>query len=227
MPFNPFDGIAAVIFDMDGLLLDSERIAFAIGRETSEHLGVAWSEEVALGMIGLNSRDGYRLLVESFGTDFPVEAHQAEFGRRYEIAITEGRFPLKAGVIELFARLETLKIPMAVATSTRRSRALPKLAGVGLLPRLAGVVAGDEVAQGKPAPDIYLAAARLLGAEPAACLVLEDSNTGVRGGLAAGARVAMVPDLLPPAADVLAAGVPCFASLAEVAALLPLPGTHS
>lgn len=215
-------GIRAVIFDMDGLLLDSERVAFDIGRETSAALGAAWSEEVALGMIGLNSRDGYRLLVESFGPDFPVEAHQAEFGRRYEAAIAAGRIPLKAGALDLFAQLERLGLPCAVATSTRRSRALPKLAGVGLLDRLKGVVGGDEVAQGKPAPDIYLAAARLLGTPAAACLVLEDSNTGVRGGLAAGARVAMVPDILPPAADVLARGVPVFPDLTQVAALFAL-----
>ena len=217
----PFDStlIRAVILDMDGLLLDSERVAMAIGREACEYLGAPWSEEVALGMIGLNSKDGYRLLVESFGPDFPVVAHQAEFGRRYEAAIAEGRIPLKAGVLTLFDRLEALGLPFAVATSTRRSRAVPKLAGVGLLGRLTGLVGGDEVARGKPAPDIYFAAARLLVTDPAHCLVLEDSNTGVRGGLAAGAWVAMVPDLLPPAADVLAAGVPCFASLADVAAL--------
>lgn len=218
MPIDP-TLIRAVIFDMDGLLLDSERVALAIGREVCEHLGAPWSEEVALGMIGLNSKDGYRLLVESFGPDFPVAAHQAEFGRRYEAAIAEGRIPLKAGVLALFDCLDALDLPFAVATSTRRSRALPKLAGAGLLGRLAGLVGGDEVVLGKPAPDIYLAAARLLATEPVRCLVLEDSNTGVRGGLAAGARVAMVPDILPPAPDVLAAGVPCFGSLVEVAAL--------
>lgn len=212
-------GIRAVIFDMDGLLLDSERVAFDIGRETSAALGVAWSEEVALAMIGLNSKDGYRLLVGSFGPDFPVDAHQAEFGRRYEAAIAAGQIPLKTGVLELFEQLERGGLPMAVATSTRRSRALPKLASVGLLDRLAGVVGGDEVAHGKPAPDIYLAAARILRAAPDTCLVLEDSNTGVRGGLAAGARVAMVPDMLPPAQDVLAAGVPRFDNLTQVAAL--------
>lgn len=216
-------GVQAVIFDMDGLLLDSERVALAIGREASQALGAPWSEDVALGMIGLNSRDGYRLLVEAFGVDFPVEAHQAEFGRRYEAAIAEARIPLKSGVLGLFDQLEGLGLPMAVATSTRRSRALAKLGGVGLLARLRGVVGGDEVARGKPAPDIYLAAARMLGADPGACLVLEDSNTGVRGGLAAGARVAMVPDLLPPAADILAARVPIFDSLNTLAALFPRP----
>ncbi|MDY0011764.1 MAG: HAD family phosphatase [Rhodocyclaceae bacterium] len=217
-PFDP-GRVNGVILDMDGLLLDSERIALEIGRETALHLGAPWSREVALGMIGLNSKDGYRLLVESFGADYPVEAHQAEFGRRYEAAISAGRIPLKPGVRELFATLEARGIPMAVATSTRRSRALPKLAGVGLLERLQGVVAGDQVAQGKPAPDIYLAAARLLGTPPAACLVLEDSNTGVRGGLAAGGQVVMVPDLLPPAADVLAAGVAAVDSLLTISQL--------
>lgn len=209
--------IRAVLLDMDGLLLDSERIAFEIGREASIALGTPWSEEVALGMIGLNSRDGYRLLRESFGPAFPVEAHQEEFGRRYEAAIAAGRIPLKAGVEALFDALEVRGLPRVVATSTRRSRALAKLAGVGLLPRLSGVVGGDEVTQGKPAPDIYFAAAALAGVLPGECLVLEDSNTGVRGGLAAGARVIMVPDMVPPADDIQAAGVPCLDSLHPIA----------
>lgn len=209
--------IHAVIFDMDGLLLDSERVAYAIGREASEHLGLAWDHEVAMRMIGMNSRDGYRLLQEAFGLDFPVDAHQAEFGRRYEQAIVDGRFPLKPGVTELLDRIESRGIEGAVATSTRRSRALPKLEGVGILHRLKGVIGGDEVRHGKPAPDIYLAAAALLQTPIEHCLVLEDSNTGVRGGLAAGAQVVMIPDLLSPAADVLAREVTIMADLHEVA----------
>jgi beta-phosphoglucomutase-like phosphatase (HAD superfamily) len=89
-------------------------------------------------------------------------------------------------------------------------------------PRLQGLVGGDEVARGKPAPDIYLAAARLLQIPIADCLVLEDSNTGVRGGLASGARVIMVPDLLAPAEDVRASGVTVMDSLLRVAEALQL-----
>ncbi|PLX72123.1 MAG: hypothetical protein C0607_17360 [Azoarcus sp.] len=214
--FDPC-AVRAIIFDMDGLLLDSERIAYAIGREASEHLGLPWDHEVAMRMIGMNSRDGYRLLQDAFGPSFPIDAHQAEFGRRYEQAIVDGRFPLKPGVPELLDQLALRGLPGAVATSTRRSRALPKLEGVGILHRLKGVIGGDEVRNGKPAPDIYLAAAALLETPIAHCLVLEDSNTGVRGGLASGAQVVMVPDLLSPAEDVLARGITVMNDLHEVA----------
>ncbi|MCB1958037.1 MAG: HAD family phosphatase [Rhodocyclaceae bacterium] len=199
--------IRAVIFDMDGVLLDSERIAYAIGRDVSRDMGIPWRHEVAMQMIGLNSREHERLLKGAYGEDFPVAEHHEEFGRRYEAVIASGRIPLKPGVLELLELLDALDLPRAVATSTRRSRALPKLEAVGLLKRMDGVVGGDEVPRGKPAPDIFLAAATLLEARPSACLVIEDSNAGVRGGLAAGAQVVMVPDLLEPAEDVLAAGV--------------------
>ncbi|QID16629.1 HAD family phosphatase [Nitrogeniibacter mangrovi] len=210
--------IAAVVFDMDGLLLDSERIAYDIGRQVSLDLGIPWTHEVAMQLIGRNSREHEALLKGAFGADYPLERHQAEFGRRYEARIASGRFPLKPGVLELFARLEAAGLPSAVATSTRRSRALPKLEAAGLLVHVTHVVAGDEVARGKPAPDIYLAAAAGLGIAPAVCLALEDSNAGVRAAHAAGMTVVMVPDLLDPAEDIRAADIPVLASLHEVAA---------
>ncbi|HNA68802.1 MAG TPA: HAD family phosphatase [Rhodocyclaceae bacterium] len=216
LPFLPGD-IDGVIFDMDGLLLDSERVALTIIEATAAELGLPWRHEVGLAMVGLNSRDSPAVVRSHLGADFPVEALMDACGVHYERAIAAGRIPLKPGVEALFDVLDTLGLGRVVATSTRRVRAEPKLAAVGLLPRLHGMVCGDEVSRGKPAPDIFLAAAARLRLPPARCLVLEDSNAGVRGALAAGARVVMVPDLLQPADDVRAAAVPVAASLADLA----------
>lgn len=210
--------LTAVVFDMDGLLLDSERIAYDIGRQVSLDLGIPWTHETAMQLIGRNSREHEALLKGAFGEDYPLAVHQAEFGRRYEAVIAQGTIPLKPGVHELFDVLDTLKLPRAVATSTRRSRALPKLAAVGLLARVDLVVAGDEVSRGKPAPDIFLAAAERLGQAAERCLALEDSNAGVRAAHAAGMRVVMVPDLLQPADDIRDAGIMVAASLLDIVA---------
>lgn len=221
-PFEP-GRVRGVIFDMDGLLLDSERLALDLALAISAELGRPWPRSLGLGLVGLNSRDAVAVIQRQMGADYPVDTHQRLFGERYEDLIQAGRIPLKPGVEALFDLLDALAIPRAIATSTRRSRATPKLAGVGLAGRIHRMVCGDEVAAGKPAPDIYLAAAGLLGLAPADCLALEDSNAGIRAALAAGTRPLMVPDLLSPAEDVLAAGVPVFASLHEIAALFAPP----
>lgn len=210
--------LEGVIFDMDGLLLDSEQIAYDIGRQVSLDLGIPWTREIALQMVGLNAREHEILLKGAFGQDYPLEAHRAEFGRRYEAVIAAGGIPLKPGVHALFDALDAAGLPRGVATSTRRSRALPKLESVGLLVRITTVVAGDEVPRGKPAPDIYLAAAARLAVRPEACLALEDSNAGVRAALAAGMRVVMIPDLLAPADDIRAAAIPVVPSLHAITA---------
>lgn len=220
-PFAPHD-VHAVIFDMDGLLLDSERVALATVALAAAELGVPWRYEVGLALVGLNSKDGPAVIRRHLGDDYPTAELYEAFGRLYELAIAEGRIPLKGGVTELFDVLDGMALGRVVATSTRRSRAEPKLAAVGLLARVHGMVCGDEVACGKPAPDIFLAAAECLGVPVANCLVLEDSNAGVRGALAAGARVVMVPDLLQPADDVRAAGVPQATSLHDIARFLSM-----
>ncbi|MCX9154727.1 HAD family phosphatase [Niveibacterium sp. 24ML] len=208
--------IRAVVFDMDGLLLDSERIAYACGREACEALGLPWREETALAMIGRNARDNAALLLGLFGESRHVAAHSEEFARRYEAIIAEGRIPLKPGVHELLDQLDARGLPRAVATSTSHARAVFKLERCGLAARMHAVIGGDQVAQGKPAPDIFLAAAARLGVAPAQCLALEDSNAGARAALAAGMAVRIVPDLLPPDQDVLTAGARALTSLFDV-----------
>jgi HAD superfamily hydrolase (TIGR01509 family) len=210
----------ALIFDMDGLLLDSERLSFDIGRETCIAMDIPWSEEAALGMIGLNAASCAAWLRQCFGDDYPVEAQRAEFGRRYEAHVTEHGVPLKPGVLELLDRLDELAIPRAVATSTASDRARLKLEKMQLAHRFKHIVGGDQVARGKPAPDIFLAAAKALAIAPQHCLALEDSNAGGRAALAAGMSLRVVPDMLTPAPELAAGGAKICASLFDVLAEL-------
>lgn len=206
----------AVIFDMDGLLLDSERVALRFFEQAATELGAPWSAEVGLSMVGLNSRDSNGLILKAFGDDFPIDALRERFGELYEAAIAAGDIPLKPYVRELLDHLEAARIPCAVATSTRRTRAEAKLARVHLLPRFQALACGDEVSRGKPAPDIYELAARRIGVEPRDCLALEDSNAGIRAAVSASMAAVMVPDLLRPDADIRRYGVPVVESLKDV-----------
>jgi len=123
---------------------------------------------------------------------------------------------LKPGLHELVDWLERERVPRAVATSTRRSRACAKLERVALYSRFAALVGGDEIARGKPAPDIFLEAAARLGVPPADCLVLEDSAPGVAGAIAAGMSAIMVPDRAAPPSQIAGRAPTVMASLVEV-----------
>jgi HAD superfamily hydrolase (TIGR01509 family) len=210
----------AVIFDMDGLMLDTEPLAVRAWDEAALAAGVAFDAALAHRMIGRNFHDCTALLRSESPDGYPVDAVLSRWHGAYDAIVERDGLALKAGVFELLDCLDAWGIPRAVATSTRRDRATSKLVRTALLPRFGALVGGDEVDRGKPAPDIYLEAARRLGAHAPSCLVLEDSDAGVRGALAAGMTPIMVPDLLPPAADLIARGVIVHASLADVAAAL-------
>jgi HAD superfamily hydrolase (TIGR01509 family) len=205
-----------VIFDMDGLMLDTERLALAAWQEASAALGVPCDPDVARRMIGRNQPDSVAIVRAHYGPDFPVEAVMTRSATAYEAIVEREGIALKPGLATLLDWLEAERIATAVATSTRRARALAKLSRTGLLPRFAAVVGGDEVARGKPAPDIFLAAADRLAHAPAACVVLEDSEPGLHGAHAAGIAPIMVPDLHPPSPDLLALAPLVLASLDEV-----------
>jgi HAD superfamily hydrolase (TIGR01509 family) len=211
---------AAVIFDMDGLLLDTEPLAARAWTDAAAALGVEFDVALALAMIGRNFGDCAAMVRTRYGADYPVDALLDRWHTTYDAIVERDGLRLKPGVVELIDWLERNAIPRAVATSTRRERARAKLAHVSLLLRFRDIVGGDEVVRGKPAPDIYVEAARRLGVAAAECIALEDSEPGVRAALAAGMSPIMVPDLHTPRDDLVALDVLVLPSLHEVLAHL-------
>jgi len=207
---------AAVIFDMDGLMLDTEPLAARAWGEAAAALGVGFDMALAQAMIGRNFADCGAMLRAHYAAPYPVDALLGRWHAAYDSIVEREGITLKPGVRELLEWLEANAIPRAVATSTRRERARGKLERTALLDRFHDLVGGDEVARGKPAPDIYVEAARRLGTNAASCIALEDSEPGVRAALAAGMTPIMVPDLHPPSLELVALDVVVLPSLHEV-----------
>lgn len=202
----------AVIFDMDGLLIDSERAMLQCWRETAAAQSLGLDDAVWLSMVGLHDKGCAVLLDDLLGAE-RAQRLTLECKRGYDLLVEDG-LPLKAGVRELLQDLFDLGVPLAVATSTRGERARIKLARSGIDGYFSHVVTSSDVAHAKPAPDLYLLAAERLGILPRECIAIEDSEFGVRAASAAGMRVIQVPDLVP-ATDLTR-------SLATVVESLPL-----
>lgn len=215
----------AVIFDMDGLMLDTERLAPRAWVDAAAALRIDFDLALTQPMVGRNFRDCQAIVSDHYGPDYPTAALMKAWHVAYDAIVAREGIVVKAGLVPLLDWLDAQGIAKAVATSTRRDRAQTKLAQTALLPRFATLVGGDEVARGKPAPDIFLMAAKRLGQPAAHCIVLEDSEPGVRAALAAGMTPIMVPDLHLPSASLLALEPLIVASLEEVPArLAALPG---
>ena len=208
--------LSAVIFDMDGLMLDTERLAPPAWRDAKDAIGADFDMSLLDAMVGRNYQDCRAIIIERHGESFPTDRLMGAWHVAYDAIVERDGIAVKHGLAGLLDWLEEVGIPKAVATSTRRSRAIPKLANAGLAARFTALVGGDEVARGKPAPDIFLLAAERLGAPPSACLVLEDSAPGVRAALAAGMTPIMVPDQHAPPPDILATAILVLPSLEHV-----------
>lgn len=211
---------AAVLFDMDGLMFDTETLAFrAWSRALAEH-GLEMRASDYSRLIGRNMADARLILLDAYGPDTPVDALDAARFRYSSAEVAERGVPLKPGLMALLDALDALGIPRAMATSTGRERATALLERAGLAGRFHAIVCGDDITRGKPAPDIFLVAARRLDAAATSCLVLEDSEPGVRAAHAARMKAVLVPDLAPvaPAARGLAWRI--VANLEDVIPLL-------
>jgi HAD superfamily hydrolase (TIGR01509 family) len=208
--------VKAVIFDMDGLLLDSERIAFAAFKFACARFNLGDQSKVFMQCVGTNQLAGERILYQEFRAIANVSEFLKVWDERYAAETSREPIPLKPGVTALLKRLAELEIPLAVATSTKTLRAKAKLEFSGILSHFSVVVGGDQVEKSKPAPEIYWHTAQMLGLDAPSCMVLEDSENGVRAGLAAGMFVIQIPDLIPPSAELLSMGAPVMQSLEDV-----------
>jgi HAD superfamily hydrolase (TIGR01509 family) len=194
---------AAVVFDMDGTLLDTEAVFREIVFDVCGGLGFEMTDAVHLSMVGSSHEATNQLLVEAYGVSFPYAMFDQQCRDMMRSRMAE-TVPVKPGVHEMLAELRARRIPMAVATSSRSPHALGHLGRAGLLDLFAAIVTRDDVENPKPHPEPYLVAARHLGMRPENCLAVEDSHSGVRAAHAAGMQTVMVPDLVRPSDEIAA-----------------------
>ncbi|MEM7034015.1 MAG: HAD family phosphatase [Chloroflexota bacterium] len=212
--------IKAIIFDMDGLMIDTERLAQRAWRKASAEWNYMLSDETYLSVVGRNVKDTEAMFLESFGPDFPFrEMYDKKQTYMYEDMEQNG-IPIKPGLPALLDFIGNQNLAKAIATSTARPTAIKKLTITGLINSFSTIVCGDEVAHGKPAPDIFLKAASALGMPPENCLVLEDSEAGVKGAHTAGMTPIMVPDMKYPSDEIRQLVYRVLDSLVELPALL-------
>jgi len=207
--------IAGVIFDLDGVLLDSEGAWDTARRELVAERGGTWSESATRDMLGMSSPEWSRYLAEELGVGMAPEAiSERVLGR--VLAMYEDRLPLLPGAIEAVERVAG-RWPLGLATSSNREAIDLVLERSGLDRLFEVSVSSEEVARGKPAPDVYSEAARRLRVTATDCVAVEDSENGIRSAVAAGMRVVAVPNPeFSPARDAIAAADRVLGSLAEL-----------
>ena len=189
--------ITAVVFDMDGVLFDTERLCKDCWIALSKEYEIPNMEEVYALCIGVNVQATRQIVYENYGKDFPFEEYDRRASEMYNRYIAEHGVPVKDGVRETLEALAKAGVKIAVASSTRREKVLRLLASAGIDRYFTAVVGGDTVTHSKPHPEIFLKACEALGVTPEEAIAVEDSHNGIRSAHAAGMAPVMVPDLLP------------------------------
>jgi HAD superfamily hydrolase (TIGR01509 family) len=211
----------AAIFDMDGLLIDSERAVSAAWMAGAKALGFKLEMADFMKVIGVAAQQSRPMLIEMMGSEEAMRATAAKAHALLPQAGGAPVFPLKTGALPLLEALHAAGIPCAVASSSNVEEIRHRLGHVDVLKYFRCIAGGDEVTHGKPDPALYLLAAARLGVAPEDCVAFEDSENGARAAQAAGVRVVIVPDLKHPPADVAARAHGVIPSLADAIEHVP------
>jgi HAD superfamily hydrolase (TIGR01509 family) len=207
--------IDAVILDLDGVIVESEELWDAARRELARERGAAWPAEATRAMMGMSPREWSRYMRDAVGVDLDPEEIDREVVRRL-MERYRASLPLLPGAVEAVRALAE-RWPLGLASSSNRPLIDLVLARSGLGPAVRASVSSEEVARGKPAPDVYLEAAARLGVEPSRAVAVEDSANGIRAARAAGLRVVAVPNpRFPPDPDALALAAAAVPGIADV-----------
>ncbi|MCI5801328.1 MAG: HAD family phosphatase [Oscillospiraceae bacterium] len=189
--------IKAVVFDMDGVLFDTERLARESLVEAIKASGLPIPMELTYRILGMNAAAVRQAFMETMGPDFEYDKFMS-FSHGYHVrAIEREGIPEKPGLHEVLEYLKANGYPIALATSTNRDGARRNLERTGVLGYFDHLVCGDMIEHSKPDPEIYLKAAALLETRPEECLAVEDSPNGIRSAFAGGLKTVMIPDLIP------------------------------
>ena len=209
--------LKCVVFDMDGTLLDTERLAVQFWVDMAEEYGVDLPLDFIVSNCGRPRADIVRRYQENYPA-LPVEEAMSHRDEWWAEQTAKGMVHLKPGAVELLSHLKAKGLKSVIATSTIYRRAEDELRELGLAPYLDGIVSGDMMApgRGKPAPDIFLAAMEKAGCAPEESMVVEDSESGCLGGIASGAKTVMIPDQLQPSRELREKLYLCLDSLADL-----------
>lgn len=209
----------AVIFDMDGTLVDTERVVQTAWRQAAADLGLDVPERIWNAFVGCSIPNARVMINDEFGDPELTDrlfAHQRELYFRLE---EEGLEPC-TGALDALRELSEAGMTLALATSTHQEHALPLMERFGMAPFFSSMTFGDEITRAKPAPDIYLEAARRLGLEPATCAAVEDSMNGALAACAAGMATYLVPEWATPTPEVVDQCAAVLSSLTELPAAI-------
>lgn len=193
--------LKAVIFDMDGLMIDTENVTYQCYQEVLKEMNLSMSKDFYTTLLGRTMKATREAMYKQYGNDFPIDETAQKVHDLMDERFAREGVPLKDGLVELLTYLKEHNYKTMIATSSRRERVNALLTDNGILNYFDDVICGDEVEHGKPAPDVFLNACQKLNVQPSEALVLEDSEAGIQAAHNAHISVICIPDMKYPDED--------------------------